>query len=196
MSTRENILEVAENFILERGYNAFSFQDLADMVGIKKASIHYHYPTKEDLGKAIVQKFRADFKDWTKTVESQGLNHVEKLDAYFMTYKRFITQGDKICLSGILGAELNSLSESMQEELRGFFQDRFKWLKQLLIDGLYHGEFKFTLDVDSQTMLILSSVQGVLQIARTNKNPEYFLTVTRVLKNNLIGMQMPVGVKF
>lgn len=196
MSTRENILEVAENFILERGYNAFSFQDLADMVGIKKASIHYHYPTKEDLGRAIVQKFRLDFKEWAKNLDNQGFSHAEKLDAYFLTYKRFITQRDKICLSGVLGAELNSLSEGMQEELRGFFQDRFKWLKQLLIDGLYHGEFKFTLDVDSQTMLILASVQGVLQIARTNNSPEYFLTVTRVLKNNLIGMQMPVGVKF
>lgn len=196
MSTKESILEVAESFILERGYNAFSFQDLADMVGIKKASIHYHYPTKEDLGKAIIQKFRADFREWAKTIDNSDVSYVEKLDAYFMTYKRFITQGDKICLSGILGAELNSLSEAMQEELGNYFQDRFKWLKQLLVDGLYKGDFKFTLDVESQTMLILSSIQGVLQIARTNKKPEYFLTITRVLKNNLIGMQMPVGVKF
>ena len=85
--------------------------------------------------------------------------------------------------------------EEIQEELRLFFQDRVKWLKQLLTDGLYTGEFKFTVDVESQAMMIVSSIQGVLQIARTNKNPEFFFTVTRMIKNSLMGMQMPVGVK-
>lgn len=186
MNTKERILNLAENLILERGFNAFSYQHLSDTIGIKKASIHYHFPTKEDLGKAIVIRYRENFREWKKKLDEDGLKELDKLDAFFATYKSIVTQTDKICMPGILGAELNTLSPEMKEEMKLYFQERFNWLKQLLADGLYSGSFHFIGNPEHQALLIISSLQGIMQIARTNKNPEYYYNMTTLLRQSLL----------
>jgi TetR/AcrR family transcriptional regulator, transcriptional repressor for nem operon len=186
MNTRTKILDLAENLILERGFNAFSYQHLSDTIGIKKASIHYHFPTKDHLGKAVVERYRESFKLWKKKLEDENTKELDKLDAFFATYKNIVIQTDKICMPGILGAELNTLSEEMKEEMKLYFQERFNWLKQILADGLYSGAFHFIGNPEHQALLIISSLQGVMQIARTNQNPDYYYNMTTLLRQSLL----------
>ena len=62
MENREqNILAAAEALVRERGYNGFSFREVAREVGIKSSSVHYHFPTKEDLGAAIAENYTENF---------------------------------------------------------------------------------------------------------------------------------------
>ena len=57
LGTREALIRTAEQLMRTRGYSAFSYADLSESVGIRKASIHHHFPTKEDLGKALVEEY-------------------------------------------------------------------------------------------------------------------------------------------
>lgn len=195
MNIRETIIKEAEAIILQKGFNTFRYKDISEKTYIKKADIHSHFSTKEDLAKAVIQKSRIAFRAWDKETAMNHLNAIDKLDAFFASYRSLLLDGDKICLAGILGAELNTLSPVIQNELRFYYLERQKWLEQTLSDGLYGGGFFFTSSVEEEALFILSSLQGGLQIARVNEDRDIFFTICRQLKFHLVKKQDAVMFK-
>ncbi|WP_226390856.1 TetR/AcrR family transcriptional regulator [Penaeicola halotolerans] len=183
---KKELLDLAEELILTRGYNAFSFQDLSDKVGIKKASIHYHFPTKEKLGLALINRYMEEFKDWTKKLDDQKENAAVKIEGFFQNYQKAAMGEKKISLGGILSAEFNTLSEEMQESLKLYFNDRYKWLVKTINDGQYEGSLRVSGAAEDKAYMLLAALQGALQIARATKNREMFLQISRELKNQLV----------
>lgn len=163
--TREEILSCAEELLQRRGYNAFSYQHIAVQLGIRNAAIHYHFPGKEDLGVALVQRYRQRFHDWC--VEIAKLPDAwERLRAYFKTYLDYVQEECKACPGGVLGAEFEAIPEKMQQEARLLMREIFEWLVQTLDAGRAQGTLNYPGESSHKAVEIGAALQGGLQIAR------------------------------
>src|SRR6185295_9686526 len=99
---RQRILDLAEELLLSRGYEGFSYQDIADAIGIRKASIHHHFASKEDLGSAIVERSRIRLAEARGPVVEDAARIRKLLDNYFRFFERLAEEGKKLCLGGRL----------------------------------------------------------------------------------------------
>jgi TetR/AcrR family transcriptional repressor of nem operon len=154
----EQILKVAENLIQIRGYHAFSYRNIAEAVGIKTSSIHYYFPAKADLGKAVVKKHIDSLYDELEQLRSnKHMSYKEKLELFLETIfsKTYFTER-KMCLGGMLASDVLTLPEIIQIEVRLFFNQIEKWLNQLLTEAIEAKEFKIGKEeVKNKALLII-----------------------------------------
>src|SRR3954468_7623487 len=140
--TADRILDVAQELLQTRGYNAISYQDIAARIGIRKASIHHHFPNKSDLAQALVRRYRRRWDAFLKEIDDSNASAWKKLERYLGPFQETARSGDRACLCGVLGAEVASLTAPVQLEVRGFFQDNESWLTRLLEEGARAGDFR------------------------------------------------------
>jgi TetR/AcrR family transcriptional repressor of nem operon len=181
--TRAELLEAAMELLQTIGFNAFSYQDLADRLDIKKASIHYHFPTKEDLAIGLIERSVNRFQAWSETIDDQDLSPSEKLQAYFEYFVRVYKDGKRICPCGQLVAEWRSLPEKLQEMVMRLLQSHKQWLTQLLEKGRKSGEFVKLGTATEQAEYVYSSIQGALQTSRALQSVNTFQTHTKHIAN-------------
>src|SRR5215470_3173926 len=121
--TAEQILDLAETLIQTRGYSAFSYQDIADSLGIRKASIHYHFASKTDLGVAVINRYIERFDAaLTDIADDQTQSSLAMLDFYVQPYLKFASTPDRVCLSGALAGEVLALPPEMRARVDHFFR--------------------------------------------------------------------------
>lgn len=195
MRTKDTIIQVAENIIVKKGFQALSYQNISNEISVQIAQIHEFFPTKDELGQAVIRKSRFNFLEWAQQIDLSNLKAAEKLNEFFISYRLLLYDGNKICIAGILGTELNSLSKVILNELRMYNQDRKNWLQNLLSDGLSNGSFKLNASLEEDSIYILSSLQGGLQITRTNDDHEIFFTICRQLMQQFVRSQEAVMYK-
>ena len=126
MNKREEILEQAEIRVREGGYNNFSFRELAKDVGIKSASVHYYFPTKEDLGAALAAKYTETFLDALGA--PQNVDNSHPIARYIEAFRHALTVDKKMCLCGLFGAEAAGLPGKVRFETSVFFERNIDWL--------------------------------------------------------------------
>ncbi len=194
MNTKERIILGAESLILKKGFTAWTFKDISENISIQKARIHDFFPTKDELGRAVVEKSRLSFLEWAQQIDLSSLKATEKLSAFFASYTTMLADGNKICIAGILGTELNKLSQIILRELRIYYLERQEWLQKLLLNGYVNGSFYLKSSVEEESIYILSSLQGGLQISRTNDDHDIFYTICRQLLFQLV--RKPQAVMF
>ncbi len=185
-STQDQILDIAESMLQSRGFNSFSYRDIAETVGIKKASIHYYFPSKADLGVALVRRTNERFQHWADSSKVQQMSPTAQLDAYFENFQKILNSHSKICVNGMLGAEYNSLPEAVRQELKSLYRQQHQWICGLLTRGRNAGVFHENGSIESQAVWIGSAIQGGLQIARTNENTKIFFSVISQIKHALV----------
>ena len=185
-TTKEKILHFARDQIQNQSYNAFSYAQVARHFNIKKASVHYYFPSKTDLGVAILQDYRIYIKKLMTNLDERTVDPWDKLQAYFKYFTYILKDGDKLCTECILSAEYNTLPEKMQQELRGLFDDHHSWLANILDEGRTSGVFSFEGEAQSKAILIKASMQGAITIARAFGKPE-FLDMTLKQLIELLG---------
>lgn len=164
--TKTEILDLAENLLLDRGFNGFSYANISSVLEIKNAAIHYYFPSKADLGSAVIQRARERFVNWTQNERMARKPAAEKLEAFFRQYLRFLEQGQQVCLGGALETDFKTLPPEMQVETRKFASDILLWMEGVLEDGREKRIFSFPGEAKDQAILILSSLQGALQMTR------------------------------
>ncbi len=164
--TKKQILDIAENLLLDRGYNGFSYKDIAGALNIKTASIHYHFPKKTDLGVAIIQRAKRRFEKWALLMEKEDFRYSKKLNEYCLIFKRFVERDQQICLGGALETDFKTLPPAMQKETRIFTSTMHQWLEKILAEGRNKGEFKFSGIPRDLAFLISSGLQGAIQNVR------------------------------
>jgi TetR/AcrR family transcriptional repressor of nem operon len=179
--TRTAILDLAEELLRTRSFNSFSYQDIAAEIGIRKASIHYHFPGKEDLGVALIERFRLRAGAWASRMVERNATPAEKLEAYFQAQFEILRDEGKICAQGILSAEFNALPERMKESYMEFLEEQQQWLVRVLGKGQELGLFADDRTPEELAALIQSAMQGSLQIARASGRPERFQAVAEEL---------------
>ena len=178
--TKKLIMDIAEDLLLDRGYNGFSYKDIATSLNIKNASIHYHFPAKTDLGVAIIRRATKRFERWAGYIDGKDLPYSKKLDEFFLLFKRFVEQNQQICLGGALETDFKTLPEEMQEETRLFISGTLSWLENFLAQGRKKGDFNFPGNAKDQALLIIACVQGVIQIVRVTTPSSFDETVKQI----------------
>ena len=171
-NTKRAIMDLAETFIQDKGFNGFSYAHIAIELDVKNAAIHYHFPTKEELACAVIQRYRDRFQLWINNSRIKDLSSGEKLDWFFSIYTNTRADNGKVCLAGSLETEFNSLPAALQAQTEALTRELLTWLQITLQEGREAGVFHFSGDPANKAALILSSLQGALQMARalgTNK---------------------------
>ena len=184
--TAEQILDLAETLIQTRGYSAFSYQDIADGLGIRKASIHYHFPSKADLGIAVVERYIARFDAALSTIaDDQSQSSMAMLDYYVQPYLQFASTPDRVCLSGALAGEMLALPPAMRERVDFFFKTHQAWLTKILRRGVTRGEFKLVAPASKVARFVFGALQGALLVKRTTNDLSQINDVVTVMKLQL-----------
>lgn len=184
-NTKRAILDLAETLLQDNGFNGFSYAHIASELGVKKAAIHYHFPTKEDLGCAVVQRYRDRFQLWINNARVKDLQPQDKLDWFFDIYANMRADHSKVCISGVLEAEFNSIPDALRQQTESLTGELLTWLTATLEEGRAAGVFQFNGQPADKATLILSSVQGALQIARA-LGAEKFQAVIQQHKQDLL----------
>ncbi|GAA0886519.1 autorepressor PsrA [Sphingobacterium siyangense subsp. cladoniae] len=182
MTTREYIIQTADDLIRDKGYNAFSFIDIANVVGIKKPSIHHHFPHKTDLGIAVIgyhlenlNNIKQEFSDKTS---------IEKLDSFLSIYSD-IKYHNKVCLVGSLSTDYNTLEPEIQNKLKEFSDTMLDWVCDFLKEGKREGTFNFNEAPRTKAILIISNMVAIVQISRLTSDKDFNL-VTKSIKKELL----------
>lgn len=164
LGTRDLLLKEAEALVRTRGFAAFSYADLSERVGIQKASIHHHFPTKEALGEALIDGYLVKFEAALQAVLEEEAETGKRLKRYAEFFSRSMSEG-MLPLCGALSAELSALPQSMQARVRGFFALHLKWLEQVVRAGVAAGELREDTDAARTALLILSTLEGASLVA-------------------------------
>ena len=184
--TAEQILDLAETLIQTRGYSAFSYQDIADGLGIRKASIHYHFPSKADLGVAVVDRYITRFGEGlTAIADDQSQSSMTMLDFYVQPYLQFASTPDRVCLSGALAGEMLALPPKVRERVDHFFRTHQVWLTKILERGVARGEFELPAPASKVARLVFGALQGALLVKRTTNDLSQINDVIAVMKLQL-----------
>lgn len=160
-SKRDEILDAAEGLIRTVGFNGFSTRDVADTVGIKAASVHYYFPTKADIGVAVVGRYTERFLDGLGDPKAFGGDARKAIARYVAAFRRALVRDGKLCLCGVLGAEIGSLPPDVGERTRAFFERSVEWLKSALSPGLGAARAK------ASAFHILAAMEGAMIISKT-----------------------------
>lgn len=165
-NSKRTILNMAEDLLQYKGFNGFSYAHIASELGVKNAAIHYHFPTKEELSIAVIKRYRDRFQLWINNARVKDLASENKLDWFLSIYNDMRVDQGKVCLVGSMEVEFNTIPESLQAEVEALHQELLAWLQEMLMEGRDAGVFHFHGEPANKAALILSSLQGALQMAR------------------------------
>jgi len=163
MNTREKIIQVGDELIRNRGYNAFSFSDISKELKIKNASIHYYFPTKSMLVISIIQKHELILEKFKMSVSAGS--SMEKMTKFLSVYAagRF---NNKISILGALTNDYYTFEAPVQTELKILMENTLNWLTDTLKEGKTGGEFHYSMDHRTKALMIITNILGAEQLAR------------------------------
>lgn len=167
--TRQDLLDLAKNLLQRRGASGFSFQDLADRLKIRKASIHYHFKTKNALLEELLKEYRQIFETWKQ--EKAKRPPVEQWRAYTRIFRHLLKDQGSLCPQGALSVEVENLPNNLKKNLRALHLQHKEWLVSILKEGQADKSFNKDFDPKATAVLIGASLQGALQLARLHEDP-------------------------
>lgn len=159
LDTRESIIQTAEYFLRSKGYAAFSYADLEKRIGIRKASIHYHFSTKEELGLAVVEASIARLAGQCEKIEADFPDALDRIHAFVKLFSESMVAG-VLPLCGALAAEMAVLPEKMESLTTRYFQMELQWLEQAIESAMATGEIPTSNDASQKAYEVLSLLEG------------------------------------
>jgi TetR/AcrR family transcriptional repressor of nem operon len=170
--TKTKILDLAEHLTQLKGFNGFSYLDLAAEIGVKNSSIHYHFKAKADLAVALIMRIRQNHGKAFMGIDQQFSDPKERLRMLVEHFKNYIKE-DKICMCGMMAAEFDSVSPDAKKHLALYFRDVQTWIAKQLTELNYK-------DPQSSALQFFAALEGTLLMARLEEDPN---VVDRALKN-------------
>ena len=162
--TRQTILAAARAMVQYRGYHALSFRELAKEVGVKSASIHYHFPTKGDLATALAQRYTDDLVVYLNDLLATSPDPELCVRKYTDVFRSALLRNNRMCLCGILAAEHVDLPGEVRAELERFTQVNVQWLVEVLSLGKTGA---VTAEVRRRALAIFAAIEGAQLVARS-----------------------------
>ncbi|MFC3216454.1 TetR/AcrR family transcriptional regulator [Novosphingobium panipatense] len=163
--TADAIMDAAERRIRKAGYSGFSFREIAADVGVKSASVHYHFPTKERLAASVARRYTERF---LSALDQEAVPGRTEIEAWITAFRRALHGDGKMCLCGVLGATSHDLPEEVMIEARRFFQ---LCLEKLEKRGLSH----------AKAVQTLAALEGAMLLANVLGDPSTFDEATASL---------------
>ena len=164
------LLDSAQKMACNKGYNGFSFRDLAADIGVQSSTVHYYFPTKELLGQALAKRYSDKFLFSLGKPEDYSTAK-EAVDKYTEIYFKALVEDKSMCLFAIMGAEFNALPTLVKQEAKSFFRTNIEWLEQALRNqsGIQSDVLRYQTAVK-----IISTLQGAMIISQTLGSDSYF----------------------
>ncbi len=176
---------MAERLVQVRGYNAFSYADIAAELDITKASLHYHYPGKAELGQALIARYGQRFSQELEAIDRGVADAPAKLAAYANLYAD-VLRGRRMCLCGMLAAEYRTLPKPIREGVVAFFDDNESWLAGVLEQGRTEHTLKLDGSARDVARMLIGGLEGAMLLARPYGNLERFQTAATTLLASII----------
>jgi len=180
IDTRTRILDTAQDLIQRLGANAMSYQHISDAVGIRKASIHHHFASKDDLIEALIRRYAGYFGGLVEEIVKADLSAPEKLRRYCGLFEGTLRQGshDRACPCAMLGAELATLGSAAAGLIREFYRDNEKRLARILAQGRQERSLSFAGSPAATAALIFALLEGGMLVVRVNGGAKQFRAIT------------------
>lgn len=177
-STSEKILDIAQSLIVAGGYNAFSYADISDAIGIRKASIHHHFPTKAELVAALIDRYRQQTETGLQSLQEQFSSPAEQLRAYLGFWQKCIEDASlPFCVCAMLAGEMQMLPDQVASRVRGHFHQLANWLSLVLQAGAEARLFRLNKSPTDEAQVLMASVHGAMLSARAFDDPGLFTAI-------------------
>jgi TetR/AcrR family transcriptional repressor of nem operon len=188
-STAQRVLDIAERLVQSQGYNGFSYADIAGELGVTKASLHYHFASKAELGEALIARYAERFAQALAAIDANVTHAPAKLDAYASLYAEVLRE-ERMCLCGMLAAEYQTLPDPIRDAVVAFLDDNEAWLALVLEDGREDGSLRFSNTPADTARSIVSGLEGAMLVARPYGAIERFETAAAQLLGSLAGAEI------
>lgn len=179
--TRKALLRAAERAARTRGFDGFSYADLAAAVGIRKASIHHHFATKADLSLALMQGYRVEMEAVLKAVDKTCATGAARLDALIGRYRDALDGGKSLCLCVAFSVGRSSLSDEVILEIGRFRAMMIDWIETVYALGRADGTIGHVSDPAMEAAATLPLLEGAQLTARAGEDPALFETAVALL---------------
>lgn len=187
--TRSRILDTSERLVQVRGFNGFSYADVAAELSITKASLHYYFPSKAELGEALIARYAERFAHALAAIDANLTLAPAKLDAYANLYAEVLRQ-ERMCLCGMLAAEYQTLASPIRDAVLAFLDDNEAWLALVLEHGREDGSLRFGNTAADTARSIISGLEGAMLMARPYGAIDRFETTAAQLLAGLAGTEI------
>jgi TetR/AcrR family transcriptional repressor of nem operon len=162
--TRQSILSTARKMVQSRGYSALSFRDIAAAVGVKSASVHYHFPTKGSLGSELAREYTDELAAYLAEVLDASTTAGAFMTKYVGVFRAALLNENRMCMCGVMAAERDELPEEVQAEVERFSETNVTWLAK----ALERDEVKVSAKVrQGRALAIFAGVEGAQLVARS-----------------------------
>lgn len=180
-ATAARILDAAQRLVQTRGYHGFSYADIAKELRIRNASIHYHFPSKSELGRRLVARYREAFLKGLGELDAGVRDPRRRLRKYVELWSRVARDGDRMCLCGMMAAESATLPRPVRAELRRFFDENERWLARLFEEGRSSRAFRLAAAPKTEARLLTMGLEGAMLVARSYGEPARFREIAERL---------------
>jgi len=182
-STRaDDILDCARALIVRGGYNSFSYADISKVVGIRTASIHHHFPSKSDLVRVLVARYRQEASDGLAQLEQAIPDPLDQLRAYLGYWERcFADTAAPFCVCALLAGEIPVLPEDVAAEVRAHFRRLADWLTGVFERGAAQGSLRLFATARADAEMFMATTHGAMLSARAYGDATVFGAITRPL---------------
>ena len=164
--TAARVMDAAEALIQQRGYGGFSFDDVAEVVGIRKPSVHHHFRTKADLAAALTRRYAERFECALAAIDIARRDPLARLKSYVKLFAATYAHDGRLCVCGMLGAEADALPADVAEAVAGFFQLNLAWLEAAFRDAQRSGQLTSAQRATALAELMLSTLEGAMVVGR------------------------------
>lgn len=168
LDNRSKILNAAQHMLQTRGFNAFSYRDLAAEVDIKSSSVHYHFPTKEDLAVALLEKYSKAIQIRLATLNRGGSDPLVRIRNFLTWFEDIGSVDGRVCIAGMLASDFATLTPKLQEEVRETYQMIERWFAVQIELALDEGSSS---DAARMAEFVMAVVQGALFGSRVFNRP-------------------------
>lgn len=184
MDTKTNIIKTATRLIQTRGYNGYSYADVSKEVGVRKSSLHHHFPTKAQLSICVIEDYCEELVQALADFDLNFISPLDRLNAYFTLYNANLEK-NCACVGGMMASESSTLEAPVLLAVTRFFEVNHKWLVKTLLAGEACGQFTLKASGGKHANHIISSSQGALILARALCNPEIFNDTKELLLESI-----------
>ena len=185
MSTQQKLLDLGEEYMKERGFGGFSYADVADAAGIRKASIHHHFPTKADFGLAVLDRYSDRLAITLGDIKATSRSGAQALQGAINLYRTALSGGSKMCLCAALAADASILPEDLRAMLGKANAMVADWIEQVLLAGRRDRTIAVSGDPAKEAWAILAQLQGAQLVAKAGCDASLFESAISTLEARL-----------
>lgn len=174
------IIQRTNELLASGGYNGFSYADIAELVDVRKASIHHHFPTKADLVKATVALHRDATRRGLRSLDELTADPLARLVAYSRFWAECIEQASPpICICALLAAELPAIPAEVADEVKGHFEDLHAWMASVMEAGTSAGGMRLMGTPSAEASVFIASIHGAMLAARATGDASLFWEIAK-----------------